>query len=354
MEMRNERQTMPEIMPALAICGFSGAGKTTLIEAVLPLLKSRGLRVAVIKHDAHGMQIDQPGKDSDRLYQAGADIIVHGPGEYLLRGHGPDRLELEQVLAWCRHYYDLILVEGHKDTSLAKVWLDSDGQAGEIPAGVVNVIARLSRDQERAADLLQLLDHWLPERLKRVPVYACILIGGRSLRMGRPKHLLGADTGISWIEQQMTVLEPLVQRVVVAGTGRLPPKLAELERLSDVPDVQGPLAGMLAALRWQPHACWLIVACDMPSISPEAIEWLLAQRLPGRHAIQPRLRTDAPVEPLLACYETQAIPTLETMVRQSERSPSRLSAHAPVHSPVIPESLAGCWRNVNCHDDLID
>ncbi|VEB43226.1 Molybdopterin-guanine dinucleotide biosynthesis protein B [Chromobacterium violaceum] len=55
----------------LGICGYSGSGKTTLLEALLPLLGRRGLRVSVIKHSHHDVELDTPGKDSFRHRRAG-------------------------------------------------------------------------------------------------------------------------------------------------------------------------------------------------------------------------------------------------------------------------------------------
>ena len=59
------------MIPIVCFVGPSGAGKTTLLEQVVAKLKSRGLRVAAIKHDVHGFEIDQPGQDSWRLRRAG-------------------------------------------------------------------------------------------------------------------------------------------------------------------------------------------------------------------------------------------------------------------------------------------
>ena len=58
--------------PVIGFAAFSGTGKTTLIEKLIPALVSRGLKVAVVKHDAHGLKFDHEGKDSARFSDAGA------------------------------------------------------------------------------------------------------------------------------------------------------------------------------------------------------------------------------------------------------------------------------------------
>ena len=66
---------MSEI-PVYSVVAFSGTGKTTLLEKLIPLLKARGLRVGVLKHNAHAFELDREGKDSWRLTKAGADVTA--------------------------------------------------------------------------------------------------------------------------------------------------------------------------------------------------------------------------------------------------------------------------------------
>ena len=101
--------------------GWSGSGKTTLIERLLPLLRAAGLRVSTMKHTHHDVDMDQPGKDSFRHRQAGAEevMVVAGARWALLRETGapPDLLELAGRLA----RVDLVLVEGYREYGFAKL-----------------------------------------------------------------------------------------------------------------------------------------------------------------------------------------------------------------------------------------
>lgn len=113
-------------MPAvLAVVGPSGSGKTTLLEKLVPALRARGLRVGVIKNDAHGFQMDREGKDTDRLFKAGADgVLIQSPTELAFRRAHAER---QDPTALAERFFpdcDLVLVEGAKGSDLPKleVW----------------------------------------------------------------------------------------------------------------------------------------------------------------------------------------------------------------------------------------
>ena len=74
------------LIPIVSFVGKSNVGKTTLLEKVVAELKRRGYRVATLKHDTHGFDIDKPGKDTWRMAQAGSD-----PSHLLARQGGPHR-----------------------------------------------------------------------------------------------------------------------------------------------------------------------------------------------------------------------------------------------------------------------
>ena len=102
-------------MKLFGIAGYSGSGKTTLIERVLPRLTVYGLRVAVLKHTHHDVDLDRPGKDSWRAREAGAAavLLASDARTALLVEHRsapPAFTALLERLPAC----DLVLVEGWK------------------------------------------------------------------------------------------------------------------------------------------------------------------------------------------------------------------------------------------------
>lgn len=116
-----------EPLPLLGIAAWSGTGKTTLLEALLPRLRERHLRVAVIKHAHHGFDVDQPGKDSHRLRQAGASpMLVASRARFalMMETPGQDEPDLMAMVEQLRPLApDLVLVEGFKAWPLPKLEL---------------------------------------------------------------------------------------------------------------------------------------------------------------------------------------------------------------------------------------
>jgi molybdopterin-guanine dinucleotide biosynthesis protein B len=115
------------------VAASSNSGKTTLIEKIVPILKARGLRVAVIKHASGGFDLDKPGKDSWRFQQAGADsVILVGSDRVALMKkieHGPSIQELEQLAG----DVDIALYEGFKESARNKIEVFRYGVSGESP-----------------------------------------------------------------------------------------------------------------------------------------------------------------------------------------------------------------------------
>lgn len=341
---------MLEGLPVLGVCGWSGSGKTTAIEGVLPGLLARGLKVAVVKHDAHGLDLDRRGKDSYRLFRAGADVSLQGPEEGLLRTHESQGAGIETVLRRLAGRYDLVLVEGHKGTPLPKVWLLGEGEAAPPPE-VSGVLGALPRDAERVERLAAVIDEWLPRQWLKAPVYGCALIGGSSRRMGRPKHLI-AENGETWLERTVGLLRRVTARVVISGAGEVPESLAGSPRLVDAPGAEGPLSGLLSAMRWAPGCSWLVAACDLPELSSGALEWLLAGRAPGVWATLPRLAGSERLEPLLAHYDFRARRLIESLAARRVWRLAEIAADPKVTAPSPPPELAPAWRNANSPEDL--
>lgn len=334
-------------LPIIGICGFSGSGKTTLIEQVVSRFHHRNLRVAVVKHSSKALDIDQPGKDSDRFYQAGADVFLEDRNGTFFRCHADENSFIQQVHTDISRKYDLVLVEGYKFSPITKIWLLHDGET-EPPEQAGSIISVLGRHQDRVEPAVQIIDEFLKDQWLKTEIIACILIGGKSSRMGRPKHLLPSGSR-TWVEKSYEKAVQVADQVIIAGQGELPDK--SWLRLPDVPGVAGPLAGILSVMRWHPWSSVLVCACDMPDITQEALEWLIAQRQPGVWAVLPQI-VDQYHEPLLAMYDFRAAHILENLVAENKMRPSLIHAHPKVSVISPPAELRHAWRNVNFPEEI--
>ncbi|MCW5979671.1 MAG: molybdopterin-guanine dinucleotide biosynthesis protein B [Bryobacteraceae bacterium] len=336
--------------PVLAVCGWKDSGKTTLLECAIQHLHARALKIGVVKHDAHGLDIDKAGSDSDRLFRAGADVILQGPNESMWRCRQGPLGGLEFAVNELLLTNDLVLVEGHKQTPLPKVWLTSPANRS-CPDGLVSLQEVFPWSPERVPRFLAFVDRWLDATWQCRPRLGGVLIGGRSTRMdGRPKQLLQYGNR-SLLEIAISALEPLVDQVILLGSGEIPASLGTYSQLPDIRGSGGPLAGLLAAFRWSPNAAWCISACDLPLATADAMRWVLDQRRPGAWAVLPR-RSPSRVEPLFAVYEPQARPLLEALAGGETRSIQRLQTEKMVMSPLPPEHLFAAWTSVNTREEF--
>ena len=103
------------MIPIISIVGKSDSGKTTLIEKLVPELTRRGYRVATVKHDVHGFEVDREGKDSWRHKQAGAHtVVISSPHKVALIRDVEKDLTLGEIREKLIQDVDLILSEGYK------------------------------------------------------------------------------------------------------------------------------------------------------------------------------------------------------------------------------------------------
>ena len=130
--------------PVIGFSAYSGTGKTTLLERVIRLLTDKGIRVAVIKHDGHGFEIDHPGKDSYRHAHAGAQtVVVASPDKTAVveqRGS-----TLEQCVGRIENA-DVILTEGFKHARIPRIGMSRKETGKGFPEPVENYIAVVTDD----------------------------------------------------------------------------------------------------------------------------------------------------------------------------------------------------------------
>jgi molybdopterin-guanine dinucleotide biosynthesis protein B len=108
-------------VPVISVVGKSGVGKTTVLERVIREIKRRGYRVGTVKHDTHGFDVDQPGKDSWRHAQAGSDaVVISGPRKLALIRRLDGEMPLDRIVHMMGEV-DFVITEGYKQGDKPKI-----------------------------------------------------------------------------------------------------------------------------------------------------------------------------------------------------------------------------------------
>ena len=129
---------MPSIV---SIIGNSKSGKTTLIEKLVRELKSRGYRVATVKHTPQGMNFDESDKDSWRHLQAGSEAtVITSQDKMVLIKPVTRDAALDEIAGIFDEDYDIILTEGFKQDNAPKIEVHRR-EAGPLLSNIEKLIA---------------------------------------------------------------------------------------------------------------------------------------------------------------------------------------------------------------------
>jgi molybdopterin-guanine dinucleotide biosynthesis protein MobB len=141
-------------MKIFAFVGNSNTGKTRLISELVPVLKQKGYSVAVIKHCAHGFELDTAGKDSWNFADAGADAVAMvSPERLSILSHNQDQPSPESIAVKHFERPDIVLVEGFKgDKTIKKIEVLKKGISEKIeslPEELIAVVSDFDIDTDK-------------------------------------------------------------------------------------------------------------------------------------------------------------------------------------------------------------
>jgi molybdopterin-guanine dinucleotide biosynthesis protein len=120
-------------LPIVSFIGKKKSGKTTVVLGVIEELRSRGYRVAVLKHDTHGFEIDIPGTDSYRFREKGAEVVgISSPDQYVWLNTTQAEPSLAELARQIREPVDLIITEGFKKQDAPKIEVSRRARSTEL------------------------------------------------------------------------------------------------------------------------------------------------------------------------------------------------------------------------------
>lgn len=190
---------------------------------------------------------------------------------------------------------------------------------------------------------------WLRAQLtaQRPPVYGLVLAGGKSQRMGQDKGLIDYH-GLpqrDWVAQLLAGSCEEVFFSVRTEQENLP----KGQLISDSFTGLGPFGAILSAFREHPQAAWLVVACDMPLLDQESIQFLLQQRSSSHLATAFHNPVTSWPDPLLTVWEPRAYPTLLQFLAQGYSCPRKVLINSDVK--VLQPPNAEILRNANSPEE---
>lgn len=359
--MNMKKKEFPYHPFEIIFSGLSGSGKTTLLEKIIGILAQK-YKVAYVKHDAHGFEMDRPGKDSFRARAAGASCVLisdQGHSVFTQNGALRDFAYQDRLLD-----SDFCLVEGHKDVHRPKIVVVDEKEEILERVNLEDVIAFVVSDKKENLKHLGLpvfqrdevgtiasfvLDYLL-KKAALAPLYGLILSGGKSTRMGQDKGALDYH-GRSQSEYLFGKVQSLTEKCFVSCTllQKDLPHLKALPQIHDMVESLGPAGGIFSAMMTYPKARWLVIAVDMPLVTHDHLQSLIKEAHPFALASGHVDSEDLP-EPLSAIYRPEFRHKLFAFLAREMLCPRKMLLNVNFHTVKghEPEAL----MNANTTDDF--
>ncbi len=189
----------------VSIVGYKKSGKTTLVEQIIPLLKSKGYKFGVLKFTGEGLPEEGEGKDTAKFRAAGAEMVgLCGEDHFsLYKSGGHPALPLDRLASFFFPEADLILTEGFKKQPFPKIALLSEGQEEDLLAEVQGVILATVGPRAVRDDL----PHFQPGEAERIVTF----LEQRFLKERNEPRIR------VWLDGKRIPMKDFVQDIVIQG-----------------------------------------------------------------------------------------------------------------------------------------
>ncbi|MGL1933451.1 MAG: molybdopterin-guanine dinucleotide biosynthesis protein B [Fibrobacterales bacterium] len=304
----------------ILFCGYSGSGKTTLISTLIShFFKER--TIGYVKHDAHTFDVDHPGKDTHKATTAGASqVLIQNKDSFALMGSTTSFNHFNQVQSLIQN--DWVFIEGFKESTAPKIVVIDSKQTiiSSIENGSIsNVIAIIYPDspvtfntkslkeipqysRDDIGNIKKMISNYMYSRATECNLNGLVLTGGKSSRMQQDKGNLNYH-GVPQQEYLYSILSSICHNTFLSVAHSTDTAENQLPELVDTFTDMGPLGGILTALREHRTNAFLTIACDLPYLNSETIEYLIKNRNPFKAATTFISQESGFPEPLCTIYE---------------------------------------------------
>ncbi len=189
----------------ISVVGYKKSGKTTLVEQMIPILKSKGYRFGVLKYTAEGLPEEPGGKDTEKFRAAGAETVgLCGDDHFtLFKAGGHPALPLDRLAAFFFPEAELVVTEGFKKQPFPKIALLSEGQEEKLMAEVRGVVLATVGPKPFREDL----PHFQPGEADRIVK----MLERRFLKERREPRIR------VWLDGKRIPMKDFVQDIIIQG-----------------------------------------------------------------------------------------------------------------------------------------
>jgi len=155
-----------------------------------------------------------------------------------------------------------------------------------------------------------------------------VLAGGKSIRMGKDKGALDYH-GKPQREFMADMLSPFCKKTYISVRSNQGVE-SEYELLEDTFVGLGPFGAIASAMRKNPNAAWLVVACDLPLLDEKTLQFLIENRNSSKVATAIYNPETGFPEPLITIWEPRSYQVLLHFLTQGNSCPRKVLINSEI------------------------
>ncbi len=253
----------------------------------------------------------------------------------------------------------IVVIDPKKEKSLAKK-LDRltdvglilmTAEATEIPDFLKNHLPNIADIPTYPFSRTSRIAAFLEKQLVRVlpPLYGLVLAGGKSQRMGKDKGQIDYH-GKPQRLHMADVLNEICDETFLSVQSSKKETVTDYPFLEDTFYDLGPFGAIASAFRHRPNAAWLVVACDLPLLDLETLDFLVKNRNISAIATAFNSPVNQFPEPLISIWEPKSYPVLLQFLAQGFSCPRKVLINSDVELVDAPDGQK--LMNVNKPEEL--